>query len=202
MLYVYLHGFNSAFNPEANKVRSISSLGEVTGITYDTFASYDEIFSHITSKVQNNIIDDITFVGTSLGGFWAAQMGKHYGCPSVIINPCHDPNFMLSRYESSEMKNYYSDEYNVLTREVIDSYKSKHICGPDKTYKYLPLVLLDMGDEVINSRETILTLNEFPMRCFKNGSHRFDHIEESIQYIREYLNHCGYVEHLNTSLAK
>ena len=201
MVYVYLHGFNSAFNPEADKVRFLSSLGEVMGITYDTFASYDEIFSYITSQVPNDIIDEVIFVGTSLGGFWAAQMGKHYGCPSVIINPCYDPSFMLTRYEGVKTKNYHSDEYNVLTHEVIDSYYSEFVHGQDKTYKYLPLVLLDMGDEIINSKLTALVLNGFPMFQFDGGSHRFDHMEESIQHIREYLNHCGYVEHLNTSLS-
>ena len=196
MIYIYLHGFNSAFDPEASKVKTLSSLGEVIGITYDTYASYDEIFSYIISKVPTDCSDEVTFVGTSLGGFWAAQMGKHYGCPSVIINPCYDPGSMLRRYEDVITTNYHTAVTNVLTSEVVDTYNSKYIYGQDKIYKYLPLVLLDMGDEVIGSGGTALVLKEFPMKRFEGGSHRFDHMEESLDTVRDYVNHCGYVEHL------
>jgi predicted esterase YcpF (UPF0227 family) len=68
MIYIYLHGFNSAFDPEASKVKTLSSLGEVIGITYDTYVSYDEIFSYITSQVPSDRSDEVIFVGTSLGG--------------------------------------------------------------------------------------------------------------------------------------
>jgi predicted esterase YcpF (UPF0227 family) len=197
MIYIYLHGFNSAFDPEASKVKTLSSLGEVIGITYDTYVSYDEIFSYITSQVPSDRSDEVIFVGTSLGGFWAAQMGKHYGCPSVIINPCYDPSSMLRRYEGVITTNYHTAITNVLTSEVVDTYNSKYIYGQDKTYKYLPLVLLDMGDEVIGSGGTELVLKEFPMKRFEGGSHRFDHMEESLETIHDYINHCGYVEHLD-----
>ncbi len=198
MLYIYLHGFNSAFDPEASKVQSLSTLGEVIGITYDTFASYDEIFSYITSQVPSDRVNEVIFVGTSLGGYWAAQMGKHYGCPSVIINPCYDPGSMLGGYEGVIMTNYYTAVHNVLTQEVIDTYASKYIYGQDNTYKYLPLVLLDMGDEVISSKGTALVLKEFPMLQFDGGSHRFDHMEESLERVRSYVNYCEYVEHLDS----
>lgn len=196
MIYIYLHGFNSAFDPEASKVKTLSSLGEVIGITYDTYSSYDEIFSYITSKVPTDRLDEVTFVGTSLGGFWAAQLGKHYACPSVIINPCYDPGSMLRRYQGFITTNYHTAVTDVLSSEVVDTYNSKYIYGQDKTYKYLPLVLLDMGDEVIGSGGTALILKEFPMKRFEGGSHMFDHMEESLDTIRDYVNHCGYVEHL------
>ena len=197
MLYIYLHGFNSAFDPEANKVKSLSKLGDVIGITYDTFASYDDIFSYITSQVPITRVNEIAFVGTSLGGYWAAQMGKHYGCPSIIINPCYDPGSMLCRYTALLTTNYHTGVTNVLTSEVVDTYVSKYIYGPDKTYKYLPLVLLDMGDEVIGSGGTALVLKEFQVKRFEGGSHRFDHMEESLEAIRDYVNHCQYVEHID-----
>ena len=197
MRYVYLHGFNSAFDPEANKVKTLSFLGNVIGITYDTFSSYDEIFSYITSQVPTDSLNEVTFVGTSLGGFWAAQMGKHYRCPSVIINPCYDPGSMLRKYQGSPTKNYHNSVTSVLTSEVVDTYNSKYIYGQDKTYKYLPLVLLDMGDEVIGSGGTALVLKEFPMKRFEGGSHRFDHMEESLETIHDYINFCEYVEHLD-----
>ena len=60
----------------------------------------------------------------------------------------------------------------------------------------LPLVLLDMGDEVINSFETRENLTGFPMIEWVGGSHRFDHMNDALQHIKQYLNHCSYVYHM------
>lgn len=196
MQFIYLHGFNSAFDPNANKVASLLKLGKVVGITYDTFASYEEIFEYISSQVSE-CIDEIVFVGTSLGGYWAAQMAKHFGTPSIIINPCYDPGSMLRRYQDETMTNYYTLENKSLSEETIDTYSEKYIFGSDYSYKYLPLVLLDMGDEVINSLGTSQVLAGFPMLQFGGGSHRFDHMEESLSKISDYVSFCEYVEHLD-----
>lgn len=192
MLYIYLHGFNSAYDPEAEKIKYLRTLGKVVGITYDSFASYKEILEDIISKTQNR--DDIVFVGTSLGGFWAATVGRKLSVPSVIINPCYDPALMLMPLEGIKHSNYITGEQNYLTREAIMSYNGHAIS--DKRYSILPLVLLDMGDDVISSIDTKEELSEFPICTWEGGSHRFDHMEDALTKIKEYVNHCGYVTHL------
>lgn len=185
MIYIYLHGFNSAYDPASTKVHVLSSLGEVIGITYNTFGTYEEIFSEISSQIPN---EEVVFVGTSLGGFWAAEMGSRYGVPSVIINPCTDPLNMLQKYVGDEQTNYVNGEVKTLTQEAANSYPAT---GISRSGHYLPLVLLDMGDEVIDSFETRQTLTGFPMVHYAGGSHRFDHIEDAIEEIIKYVNHCS-----------
>lgn len=195
MHFVYLHGFNSAYDPYAEKVKDLSIIGTVSGITYDTFGTYDEIKSYLISQVPSE--KEIIFVGTSLGAYWASEMGKHFGVPSILINPCYDPANMLARYEGVIMTNYYTAVHNVLTSEAIASYQEKRIEPDYQDYKYVPMILLDMDDEVINSKLTAHIYRMFPMKTFEDGSHRFDHMKESLESIRMYANHCEYVEHLN-----
>jgi predicted esterase YcpF (UPF0227 family) len=190
MIYIYLHGFNSAYDPSAEKIKLLSTIGEVTGITYNSFGTYQEIFNEISSQVPDR--DDVVFVGTSLGGFWASEMGLLFGTPSVIINPCYDPHTMLRKYVGEQHVNYQTGEQNTLGLSAVETYP---VYGIMKTGAYRPLVLLDMGDEVIDSFKTSEVLSAFPMVYWADGSHRFDHLENSLQDIQEYVNHCSYAEH-------
>lgn len=193
MHFIYLHGFNSAYKPDSDKVLHLSKIGSVSGITYNTFATYDEIHENISSQISHN--DDLVFVGTSLGGFWASEMGRRFCVPSIIINPCIDPHNMLRKYVSVEQINYLTGEKNTLTDVSVCSYPRHDISQND--YTYIPLCLLDTDDEVIDSWETKNKLSRFPKMCHSGGSHRFDHMEESLEEIKRYTNRCSFVDQAN-----
>jgi uncharacterized protein len=188
--FVYLHGFNSAFDETNGKVVALKTLYDVEGITYDTFASHDTIQDYLLDRVSH--IENPVFVGTSLGGYWAARIGSLLSAPSVAINPCHDPSTMLMKYVGVPHRNYSTGEERVLTSDIVDTYR-----GRDLTIfsSLLPLILLDMGDDVIDSHATANKFEHYPMLCHPGGSHRFDHIEQSLEKIRQYVNHCSYVDH-------
>lgn len=199
MIYVYLHGFNSGYDPNNIKVQELSALGDVIGITYNSFATYQEIFDQISHEIYTQIHDrdDMVFIGTSLGGFWAAEMGRHFGVPSVIINPCHDPYVMLRKYIGIIFSNYVTGVTDCLTNEVVETYPMSGITRTDRSFTFLPLVLLDMGDEVIDSSETFNVFEMFPIVTWQNGSHRFDHMAQAIPAIQQYVNHCSLVSHMD-----
>jgi predicted esterase YcpF (UPF0227 family) len=157
MKYIYLHDFNAGYVPDSIKVLSLSKLGDIIGITYDTFATYDEIFKYIVSQVPNDT-DDIVFIGTALGGYWAAQMGKYFGVPSVMINQYADPYVMLRGYEDVIATNYHNGVTNVLTSKTIDTYAKKEILMNDAAFAYLPLIIVDPTD-------TNIHISEYLNRC-------------------------------------
>lgn len=193
MHFVYLHGFNSAADPTSDKIQSLMTLGTVDAITYDTFGSYQEISSELLSKIEYT--DDLVLVGTSLGGFWAAEIARKLNTPSVIINPCTDPFVMLRKYVDKPHINYKTGKTKILSNDIVDSYENNSL--PRKDFQILPLVLLDMGDSVIDSSQTKESLGSFPMICYPGGSHRFDHMGSSLNDIFKYVNRCCYVEQLN-----
>lgn len=195
MLYIYLHGFNSAYDSNLPKVQELSHIGNVIGITYNTFDTYENIHAYLVSSVPGTD-EEFAFVGTSLGGYWAAEMGRYFAVPSVIINPCYDPRTMLMKYVGVPSTNYLTGEINTLTVESVESYPHP-IQTEHETYFFSPLVLLDLGDETINSFQTIKTLSNFTIHEWVGGSHRFDHMKEALPYIHEYTNLCSFVEQLN-----
>jgi uncharacterized protein len=191
---IYLHGFNSAFDPENEKVKALSALGTVSGISYDSYGTYQEICTYLLEQLRDKDRDDTLIVGTSLGGFWAAEMGFKLGIPSVIINPCHTPGEMLRKYIGPQI-NYQTGETRNFELNSVQSYMN--LKTYNSNYSFYPLVLLDMGDEVIDSYESMKLFEGFPMMCWVGGSHRFEHAEDAIEHIRQYANRCSFVEQLN-----
>ena len=192
--FVYLHGFNSAFSPENDKVKTLSSLGTVVGVSYDSYGTYDEIKSYLTAQLLQYDLDDLVLVGTSLGGFWAAELASVFSIPSVVINPCYDPTNMLQKYVGPQ-KNYLTTEETCFELASALSYTNRK--SYNLKFTYLPLVLLDMGDEVIDSFETRRLFEGFPIVHWATGSHRFDHMEDALEDIALYCNRCSFVSQDN-----
>jgi uncharacterized protein len=191
---IYLHGFNSAFDPENEKVRALSALGTVTGISYNSYGTYQEICSYLLEQLSDADRDDTLIVGTSLGAFWAAEMGFKLGIPSVIINTCYDPTNMLQKYVGPQVNYQTGTEHSF---ELSSALSYMHCKTYDSDYSYYPLVLLDMGDEIIDSYKSMKLFDGFPMMCWVGGSHRFEHAEDAIEHIRQYVNRCTFAEQSN-----
>ena len=185
--YVYIHGFNSAYDPASVKVQALQQIGEVTGVTYNSFNTYPSIFDDLLAQIPQR---DVVLVGTSLGGFWAAEMARHLGLLSVIINPAIEPRVSLRKYVGQSLMNYVTGATSMLTMDVVESYQ----VAITRATTFLPLVLLDMGDEIIDAHATHSALEGFPMICWDVGSHRFEHMDEAIQHIAAYVNHARSVQ--------
>ena len=56
-------------------------------------------------------------------------------------------------------------------------------------YSGYGLVLLDRGDELIDSESTAEYIGDrYPVVMFEGGSHRFEHTRESLPHIRNLIN--------------
>ena len=102
--FFYLHGFNSDADRSSDKVQILQTIGEVILLSYDSFATYDNILRSLIDSVQVEPHENPVFVGTSLGGFYAAELGKHYGLPSVLINPAWNPCEVLAEFVGQRLE--------------------------------------------------------------------------------------------------
>jgi predicted esterase YcpF (UPF0227 family) len=179
---LYLHGFNSAFDRDNGKVAALEQIDEVMGVSYDSYARFDDILAFLAGTVTG--MAGLRIVGSSLGGFYAAHLGRALGLGSVIINPCFDPYAMLDAYVGKTFLNYKTGEHGTLTSDVGRSYQGRSLEGLD--FARRPLVLLDAGDELLDSAAAARALADCPLRIFPGGSHRFEHLHEAIPDLRAY----------------
>jgi len=187
--FFYCHGFASSFDPNKSKVQTLTKLGSVDGCNIDYTRRADEVVSHVIEQGDFANVDVI--VGTSMGGWLAAELGSSLGIPFVAINPAVDPSQTLRKYIVTA-EDYQGKPYT-LTESAVASYYpiAKNGCG---------LILLDVGDEVIDARHTQEVLTQYyQVEMFEDGNHRFAHMEEALPLIEAFQSQAEVVYGLDES---
>ncbi|MGL4370263.1 MAG: YqiA/YcfP family alpha/beta fold hydrolase [Spirochaetota bacterium] len=91
MKIVYLHGFASGSNSEKGRLLRTAYSASHEVVT-PALSSHPEIalkqIAGLIDTAENNII----FVGSSLGGFYADYFNRKCRIPAVLINPLVDPD--------------------------------------------------------------------------------------------------------------
>jgi predicted esterase YcpF (UPF0227 family) len=174
---MYCHGFASNFEPRKDKVKALSMLAPVQGVTIDYTCPPEKIFEAFAAELQGSTRTLI--VGTSMGGFFATWLGSVFNLPFISINPAVSPATSLQKY-IGRGQTHFGTPYD-LKREVVQSYQDIpfRLDGPGE-------IVLDLGDEVIDAQETqAVVSNRLPITTFEGGSHRFDHMSELLVMLAE-----------------
>ena len=168
MKIYYLHGLNSNIKKNISKINELKEIFdyEVIGIEYNSLDTADEIEKELTSKIDNT--DFNTFIGTSLGGFWADCLAHKYNGQSVLFNPCYKPSIILK---------------NILIKQIVDTYiKYEFLTTNPKT------VFIGRNDELINCDDSSLYYKDRGYIVYFDGEHKiktfkpFTKILQSVQY--------------------
>lgn len=178
----YIHGFNSMATGSQKITKFSTYLGAtVIPLDYESCDFYQNNIDKM-SKVINKFKDEQhIFIGTSLGGFYAAHLATIFNGISIMLNPAINPAKTLHKYIGENI-NYTTLVPCILLKEHIASYPQINI--PEKS-----LFLLNEGDEVISSLDTIDFINnKHKYILFSGGTHRFESVEEASSNILDYLD--------------
>lgn len=196
---VYIRGFNSASQDEHGKIllskhnlRILANFCRrndykflAPNLDYQNLGSVVHQLEVIHNKLDSDGLD-VHFIGTSLGGFFAEYMAMITQISANMINPAINQSKTQTRY-IGHCTNYASGQEYTWTQENCDAflpYEEKQLNFPDAQIGRL--VLLDMGDELLDSAETIKKYEgKVALHAFKGGSHRFDHMHEALPMIKE-----------------
>lgn len=153
---VYFHGFGSS--PDSDKVERLKVSGaEVFAypIDVDPRVSIPSLEHNIDMMLLDDVNRDmdLTFVGTSLGGWYAGVLGAKYACKRVLINPCIDLQNSLLKY--------------ALSSEVLVQYKALELTPHAKYH-------ISIHDEVINFAPYMNELAKFDTTFYDTTGHRFN----------------------------
>ena len=172
----YVHGWGSEFDPTSDKVRALSALGEVHGITVSWADGHRRVFDRLAEEITAYQPD--LLVGTSMGGYGVSHLGAEFGIPFVAINPAIRPHETLMERVGTGT-DYYGREYE-LTWQTVCAF-------PDFATGGCGLVLVAMDDDVIDAQETINSYSEhYDVRAYETGGHRFTNLSEAIVDIRRH----------------
>lgn len=151
-MIVYLHGFNSS--PQSHKAQVMQRYMEQRGLAAQ-FAcpalppEADEALRIIRRIAKGK--PRLTYVGSSLGGFYATHLVERDGGRAVLLNPAVDPHIGLRGYLGPQ-RNLYTGTTYELREEHLEQWRQ--IYEPEITPdRYL--LLVETGDEVLDYRRAV-----------------------------------------------
>ena len=152
---VYAHGFKSS-----SKSRKALQLGEylrahhaeVRFLTPDLSFRPTQAISQLQWHCLGIAPEKLTIVGSSLGGFYAVVLAEKLGCRAVLLNPSIRPFETLSKH-LGEQTNLYTGEKFVFDGSHVLELEALFVPAITRAERYL--LMVELGDELLNHRRTI-----------------------------------------------
>lgn len=195
-MIIYIHGFNSAGSVENDKVIELMKLDDVYIVTYNSFGNANTILEIIASEIEH--LDDKVFIGTSLGAFFAAQLGKIFRSPSVMINPVFEPETSLEVFRDVPQINSVTCEHNTLSSISIKSYERLPKINDKNTFAVCPLVIVAEDDEVIPPTLSKEYYRDFTIISTPDGGHSYNKPRQIMKAISDYISRAELITDLNS----
>ncbi len=184
---IIIHGFGSAgkggkamlfreYFKEQGKPCIAPSLSYVPELAMDTL-----------EQLVESCGDDVTLIGSSLGGYYAIYLAEKYGLKAVLINPAVysektlkkrllEVNGMATNYHDGSQYTWNKNHVEMLYKYRVDEVKHGEY-----------LLLLQTGDDVLDYREAIAKLPKAETIIEEGGTHPFEGIERHFERISKFF---------------
>jgi len=158
---IYLHGFRSspasvkaqlllravAARPAATRPRL-----QVPALPHDPADAVAGVAAWIEREVGAAAANDLTLIGSSLGGYYATHLAERYGARAVLINPAIRPYDDLREYLGVQVNLYSGEAFEVVEQHFAEllALKVARVTRPERYF-----LLVRTGDEVLDWREAV-----------------------------------------------
>jgi predicted esterase YcpF (UPF0227 family) len=182
-LILYLHGFNSS--PQSHKAQVMGRYMEEQGLGGEyacpalppLAADAIRAIEKLTAGKRG-----VSFVGSSLGGFYATYLAEKYDARAVLINPAIDPHVGLRAYLGPQ-KNLHTGEPYELTEAHLREWEKLYVPRITPS-RYL--LLVETGDEVLDYRRAVARYAGGEQRVVAGGDHSLQSFPEHLPRILEF----------------
>lgn len=119
----HIHGFNSG--PASETLRKIQvHFPLARALSYPCSGFFSANFQHLLQQIDALPgSGPLVLTGSSLGGFYAAQLGAYLGCPCAMFNPAVEPAKNLGQFLGPNT-NIHTGEVWTFTAAMQASYES------------------------------------------------------------------------------
>ena len=185
-MVIYIHGFGSSGKGgKALQFREYFESQNIPCIA-PSLSYVPELAMDTLEQLIKASDEEITLIGSSLGGFYSIYLAEKYGLKAVLINPAVDSSKTLKRVLSigDTAKNYYDDTrftWNENHVNMLLNYRTTEI----KNGKYF--LLLQTADDVLDYREALAKLPDAKSIVEEGGTHPFEKVDRHFQEIKTFL---------------
>jgi len=184
-MIIYIHGFGSSGQGgKANQFRDyFKSKGEPF---IAPSLSYVPELAISTLEELINSYENVTLIGSSLGGYYSIYLAEKYGLKAVLIYPAVQSSKTLKQAVdlTGYALNYYDGSrfgWNESHIEMLQKYTVDEVVSGDY------FMLLQKGDDVLDYKEAMAKVPNARMVIEEGGTHSFEGIERYFKRIEEFL---------------
>ena len=179
-MLLYIHGFASSAN--SNKAKILKK-------EFDDFVSIDldsrpqKAIKQLRDVIENSN-EEVSILGSSLGGYYALYLNSIYNIKTILINPSIKPYITLNKYRNRYIRHFTKNSGFFCDKRLIDDlnlFRAKVI------YEKKILLMVQKGDKELDYREALRLLPNSKKVVEENGNHKFENFENKIGEIREFI---------------
>ncbi len=170
---IYLHGFRSS--PQSQKARALAAALArrhcdweliTPDLSHDPAVAFTQIEAIVARQPDPS--QNVTMIGSSLGGFYAHVTGAKNACRTVLLNPSLTPFVTLAGHVGPQT-NLHTGETFDFTSTHLDVLRSHTPVGTDNNRNVL--LIVEMGDELLDHQQTIAALPGATTIAVPGGNH-------------------------------
>ena len=187
-MILYLHGFRSS--PLSMKSRLLAAQMQALGRSEEWRcpqlpASPKLAIELALSLVKDVTPDQLTIIGSSLGGYYATWLAEQLGCRAVLLNPAIVPLLDLEQHVGVTTA-FHSDEPFEFRRDYIDELRAFAVPAISRPERYF--LLAATGDGVLDYRDMVAHYAGARQTIIDGSDHG---ISEFADYVAPVLQFCG-----------
>ncbi|MFZ4536646.1 YqiA/YcfP family alpha/beta fold hydrolase [Propionivibrio sp.] len=183
---LYLHGFCSS--PASWKARILADQMSARGQGDRFFCPALSTVPHEAISQAEAIIEaqpeQLTLVGSSLGGFYATCLAEKFDLRAVLINPAVVAPISLNEFIGTQT-NLYTNESFEFTAEHVEQLRALEL--PRVTPERY-LLLVETGDEVLDYRQAVSRYAGCQQMVLEGGDHSCTRFPDLLPQLLEF---CG-----------
>ena len=188
-ILIYIHGFSSS--PASWKAQLMqneiahypSHQIKTPQLPFSPKAAMDQLEQLVEHVSEQEGHQQITLIGSSLGGYYATYLVHTYDLRAILINPAVRPYHSLEKY-LGENQNYHTGEVFTFHSHHVDELKRYDIDTIQHPERYL--LMLQTADEVLDYRHAVEKFPHSPLILQEGGSHGFDDFDKMIPQVLEF----------------
>ena len=168
MTLIYIHGFLSHSESKVKELSEIFPNATVIGFNYTT-NTFDEDLGNMRVSLLDAIERDpeTILIGTSFGSLIANYLSQTIPVKTILINPVPFLKDILESKVNIPLKNYATNEDEVVTKELCEFVKNEMKYVNNKNSS---LTIIGLEDDVIG--DVYEVANMFNNVEFINAGHR------------------------------
>ena len=187
-MILYLHGFRSS--PLSMKARltgeRMAQLGRSAEFVCPQLPASPRLAMELAfGRVAGVPAQELTIIGSSLGGYYATWMAEKLGCRAVLLNPAVVAALDLEKHVGVTTA-YHSDEPFEFKREYIEELRALAVPQISRPERYF--LVACTGDEVLDYRDMVAHYAGAKQKVVQGSDHA---ISEYAGYLDEVLEFCG-----------